>query len=110
MSSTSISPVRPLDLSGGYDGRKTAGDPQRGVPLPGRDPDRGRAACGGRKRTEGEALVRFFRKGYTEPTVIHLAKEDRIFTLVFNPFLPAMTVYEKYVDFSFNEDELVPGF
>ncbi len=57
------------------------------------------------KRTEGEALIHFFRRGYVEPTVVHLAKDDRVFTLVFNPFLQVMTVYEKYVDFSFNRDE-----
>jgi len=57
------------------------------------------------KRTEGEALIHFFRRGYVEPTVVHLAKDDRVFTLVFNPFLQTMTVYEKYVDFSFNRQE-----
>jgi general secretion pathway protein H len=62
------------------------------------------------KKTEGEVLVHFFRRGYVEPTVIHLAKEDRSFTVVFNPFLQKMTVYEKYVDFSFNEEERAAGF
>lgn len=62
------------------------------------------------KKTEGEVLVHFFRRGYVEPTVVHLAKEDRSFTVVFNPFLQKMTVYEKYVDFSFNEEERAAGF
>lgn len=62
------------------------------------------------RKTEGEASVRFFRKGYTEPTVIHLVKEDRTFTLVFNPFLQAVSVYEKYVDFIFSEDDRAVGF
>ena len=44
-----------------------------------------------------------------EPTVVHLAKDDRVFTLVFNPFLQVMTVYEKYVDFSFNREEHAAG-
>lgn len=61
------------------------------------------------KKTEGEAAIRFFRKGYVEPAVVHLAKDDRAFTLVFNPFLQAVTVYEKYVDFSFNEEERAAG-
>ena len=61
-------------------------------------------------KTEGEASVRFFRKGYVEPTVIHLMKEDRTFTLVFNPFLHAVSVYEKYVDFTFSEDDRAAGF
>ena len=61
------------------------------------------------RKTEGEASIRFFRKGYMEPTVVHLVKDDRAFTLVFNPFLPAVTVYEKYVDFIFNEDDRAAG-
>ena len=60
-------------------------------------------------KTEGEASVRFFRKGYMEPTVVHLVKDDRAFTLVFNPFLQAVSVYEKYVDFIFNEDDRAAG-
>ncbi|MHB8770220.1 MAG: prepilin-type N-terminal cleavage/methylation domain-containing protein [Syntrophales bacterium] len=62
------------------------------------------------RRTEGEALIHFFRRGYVEPTVLHLAAGDRVFTLVFNPFLPAMTVYENYVDFTFNREEHAAGF
>jgi prepilin-type N-terminal cleavage/methylation domain-containing protein len=61
------------------------------------------------RRTEGEALIRFFRQGYAAPTVVHLAKDDRAFTVILNPFIPAMTVYEKYVDFSFNEEEHAAG-
>jgi prepilin-type N-terminal cleavage/methylation domain-containing protein len=57
------------------------------------------------RKTEGEASVRFFRKGYVEPTIIHLVKDDRTFTLVFNPFLQTVSVHEKYVDFIFNEDD-----
>jgi prepilin-type N-terminal cleavage/methylation domain-containing protein len=63
----------------------------------------------GIKKTEGEVAIRFFRRGYTEPTVIHLAKGDRVFTLVFNPFLRTLTVYEKEVDFSFNQVEQDAG-
>ncbi len=62
------------------------------------------------RKTDGEVFVRFFRRGYVEPTVVHLSKEDRSFTVVFNPFLQKMTVYEKYVDFSFNEEERAAGF
>jgi general secretion pathway protein H len=60
-------------------------------------------------KTEGEASVRFFHKGYVEPSVIHLVKDDRAFTLVFNPFLQAVSVYEKNVDFTFNEDDRAAG-
>jgi len=59
--------------------------------------------------TEGEVVIRFSRKGYVEPAVIHLAKDERAVTLVLNPFTPAVTVYEKYVDFSFNEQERAAG-
>jgi prepilin-type N-terminal cleavage/methylation domain-containing protein len=61
------------------------------------------------KKTEGEAFIRFFRRGFTSPTVIHLAKDDRVVTLVFNPFLRTVTVYEKDVDFTFNREERGPG-
>jgi prepilin-type N-terminal cleavage/methylation domain-containing protein len=61
------------------------------------------------RKTEGEASIRLFSKGYVEPTVVHLVKEDRIFTLVFNPFLPAVSVYEEYVNFVFSEDDRAAG-
>ena len=61
------------------------------------------------KKTEGEVIVHFYRRGYVEPTVVHLVKDDRVFTLVFNPFIQAMTVYEKYVDFSFSGVERASG-
>jgi prepilin-type N-terminal cleavage/methylation domain-containing protein len=63
----------------------------------------------GDKKVDGEVLIRFFRKGVVEPTVVHLAKDDRAFTLVLNPFLQSVTVYEKYVDFYFNEEERAAG-
>ncbi len=64
----------------------------------------------GAKKSEGEVAIRFFRRGYAEPAVIHLAKDDRVLTLVLNPFLQSVTVHEKYVDFSFNEEERAAGF
>ena len=54
-------------------------------------------------KADGDASIRFFRRGYAEPTVVFLAKDERTFTLVFNPFLQAVTIYEKRVDFFFNE-------
>jgi prepilin-type N-terminal cleavage/methylation domain-containing protein len=38
------------------------------------------------KQTEGETSITFFRKGYTQPAVVHLAKGDREVDLVFQPF------------------------
>ena len=61
--------------------------------------------AGETKKAEGEAFIRFFRQGYVTPTVVRLAKDDRTFTLVFNPFLPTVTVYEKPVDYTFNEED-----
>jgi general secretion pathway protein H len=61
------------------------------------------------RKTDGEVTIRFFRKGYVAPTVIRLVKEERTFTLVFNPFLDTVTVYEKAVDFTFNEDDRIAG-
>lgn len=60
-------------------------------------------------KTEGESVIRFSRRGYTVPTVIHLAKEDRVVTLVFNPFLRTVSVYDKDVDFSFSPEERKGG-
>jgi len=61
------------------------------------------------RKTEGETVIRFFSRGYVEPTIIHLKKEDRTVTLVLNPFLPTVGVHEKHVDFTFNEDDRVAG-
>lgn len=62
------------------------------------------------KKTEGEAVIRFFRKGYATPTVIRLAKGDRTFSLVFHPFIQAVSVYESDVDFSFTQQKRGAGF
>ncbi|MBW6486639.1 MAG: type II secretion system GspH family protein [Syntrophobacterales bacterium] len=59
---------------------------------------------GEEKQTEGNAEIRFHRQGYVDPAVIHLKKNDREFTVVFQPFLNTVTVYEKYVDYTFSEE------
>jgi len=51
------------------------------------------------KMTDGEATIRFSRKNYTQPAVIHLAEKDRHFTLVVEPFLSSVRTYDKYIDF-----------
>jgi len=61
------------------------------------------------KKTEGEAVIRFFRGGYMTPTVIRLAKGDRTFSLVFHPFLQAVSVYETDVDFPFTQEKRGAG-
>ena len=56
--------------------------------------------CRGKgKKVDGEVAIRFSRKGYVEQTVIHLgAKDNREFTLVLNPFLVTIKLYDRYVD------------
>ena len=54
---------------------------------------------GKEKITEGEVLIRFSRKDYMHPAVVHLAQKDQRFTLVFEPFLSSVRTYDKYIDF-----------
>ena len=52
------------------------------------------------KKAVDKAVIRFSKKGYVEQTAIHLGAEDgREFTLVLNPFLGTIKIYNKYVDF-----------
>lgn len=54
----------------------------------------------GGKVTEGEAAILFFKKGYVQPSAIHLGADDgRRFTLVLSPFVGNVKVMETYVDF-----------
>ena len=55
---------------------------------------------GKEKQNDGDATITFFKRGYVQPTVVHLAKGDRAFTLIFQPFLSAVEVHDKYVDYS----------
>lgn len=50
------------------------------------------------KKSDGEIAVRFFKKGHVQPTIIHLRKDDRYFTLVLSPFSGSVKVYEKYAE------------
>ena len=50
------------------------------------------------KKTDGEVTVTFYRQGHIQPTVIHLARDDRSATIVLAPFLSTIKTYEKYVD------------
>lgn len=50
------------------------------------------------KRTDGEATVKFYKQGYIQPTVIHLARADRYATIVLAPFLSTIKTYEKYAE------------
>ena len=50
------------------------------------------------KKTKGEMVIRFFKKGYMQPAVVHLSFEDRNMTLLFNPFIASVKTYNDYVD------------
>jgi general secretion pathway protein H len=64
---------------------------------------------GQERQTDGDAEIRFYRQGYVDPVVLHLKKDDRFFTVVFHPFMNKVSVYEKNVDFSFDEEAGVFG-
>ncbi len=54
----------------------------------------------GGKVTEGETAILFFKKGYVQPSAIHLGADDgRRMTLVLSPFMGNIKVMERYVDF-----------
>ena len=52
------------------------------------------------KQVTGEVGIRFYRKGYVRPSLIHLGSEDgRKFTLTLRPFMGKVEVTEGYVEF-----------
>lgn len=55
---------------------------------------------GEEKKMAGETGIRVNRKGYVQPSIIHLGSEDgKGFTLVLRPFLGRVNILENYVDF-----------
>ena len=53
-----------------------------------------------KKQSADEARIKFGKNNICSPAVIHLAyKEDKM-TIVINPFLGVMDIYDKYVDVS----------
>jgi hypothetical protein len=55
---------------------------------------------GQKKQINGDATIVFFRRGYVQPTVLHLDKGGRAFTIVFQPFLSTPDFYDKYVEYN----------
>ncbi len=52
------------------------------------------------KKMVGETGIRFNKRGYVQPSAIHLGSEDgRIYTLVLSPFLGRVKILENYIDF-----------
>jgi general secretion pathway protein H len=54
---------------------------------------------GGDKISDGEATIRFYKRGYTQPTVLHLARKDDRFTVIFEPFVSLIKTYDSYIDY-----------
>lgn len=51
------------------------------------------------KISSGEGRIVFFRQGYVQPTIIHLARGEESFTLVLSPFMKEIKTYSRYIDF-----------
>ena len=52
------------------------------------------------KVSDGEAVILFFKKGYVQPSAIHLGDDaDRRMTVVLSPFGGKVKVLDTYVDF-----------
>ncbi|MFC1534075.1 Tfp pilus assembly protein FimT/FimU [Thermodesulfobacteriota bacterium] len=52
------------------------------------------------KKMSGEMSILFSKRGYIQPSIIHLGSEDgRKYTLVLSPFLGRVKILEDYVDF-----------
>jgi hypothetical protein len=63
------------------------------------------AIVGGGKKSQGDATVKFFRRGYTQPAMLYLSQNDRVFTLVFNPFSGTARIYDRLVEIDENKTE-----
>jgi len=55
--------------------------------------------AGQEKQTEGEGAITFYKKGYVQPALIHLAWDERRLTVVLEPFLSTVKIHEGYVDY-----------
>ena len=51
------------------------------------------------KKTDGEFDTIFYRTGVVQPTVIHLSRNEQVVTLIFEPFLNQVRIFERYVEF-----------
>lgn len=45
---------------------------------------------------QGEAVLRFYSRGYRDPTILHVVRSDRAYTIDIEPFLPEIAVHEGY--------------
>jgi general secretion pathway protein H len=56
---------------------------------------------GKEKISEGEVTIRFSKKGYLQPAVLHLSRGERYFTLIFHPFFTTIEVKDTYIDYRY---------
>lgn len=54
------------------------------------------------KISDGEVTITFYRKGFVQPTVLHIAEGERSFTLIFHPFLNTVETHDKYIDYRYS--------
>lgn len=71
---------------------------------------------GGLRKTEGEATVKFFRRGYAQPAVLYLSQNERVYTIVYNPFSGTASIYDRMIkidettsEFKISFTETLPG-
>jgi prepilin-type N-terminal cleavage/methylation domain-containing protein len=54
---------------------------------------------GGTKKTDGEIETIFYKSGVVQPTVIHLNKEELAATIILEPFLNQVRIFDRYIEF-----------
>lgn len=53
----------------------------------------------GGKIVEGEALILFFKNGMVDPSVFHFREKERELSLLLEPFLGELRVFDRYVSY-----------
>ena len=51
------------------------------------------------KHIDGEISVTFYKSGVVQPAIIYLAQDERQATLIFEPFLSRIRIYNQYVEY-----------
>lgn len=69
-----------------YEVKKRTAGPPAGVRI------RGVQLFGSEKQTQGEAVIRFFSRGYVQPARIYLGSGESELALVFNPYIPEVEI------------------
>lgn len=71
---------------------------------------------GGGSKSQGDATVKIFSRGYTQPAVLYLSQNERVYTIVYNPFSGTASTYDKMIridektsEFKISLDDAHPG-